>query len=251
MKRVVTAIILSLLICPVINISAQNEVSKNLRNVNDLSTLKISEESENNYTGNELSGARKTSMDDFAGVEGSMYLYNAWKDGKCVLKDGSELKNRKYRYNIYFQQMQFAFEGDTLAFGVPEQLRKLCLDNKTFIYSEFIDDENGKANSYFQIIENGENKLLLKRTINYKFKNMSGTGLPYDTFIRHISFYIQKGDNPAELLPNRKKSFVKLFDENQDKISIFIKKNRLNIRNIDDMKKIISYYNTLNELMRR
>ena len=57
MKRVVTAIILSLLICPVINISAQNEVSKNLKQVNDLSTLKISEESENNYTGNELSGA--------------------------------------------------------------------------------------------------------------------------------------------------------------------------------------------------
>ena len=57
MKTIVTAIILSLLICPVINISAQNEVSKNLKNVNDLSTLKISEESENNYTGNELSGA--------------------------------------------------------------------------------------------------------------------------------------------------------------------------------------------------
>jgi len=247
MKKSITAIILSFLIFPVINIGAQNEGNKNFKKINDLSTLKISEESDNNYSGNELSGARKTSMDDFAGVEGSMYLYNAWRDGICVLKDGSELKNRKYRYNIYFQQMQFAFEGDTLAFGAPEQLEKLCIDNKTFIYSDFIDEENKNANSFFQIIEDGENKLLLRRKINYKFKNETGTGLPYDTFIRQISFYIKKGDGPAEILPHGKKSFVKLFDKNQDKVSIFIKKNKLHIRNINDLKKVISFYNTLNK----
>ena len=57
---------------------------------------------------------------------------------------------------------------------------------------------------------------------------------------------MKKGDKPAELLPHGKKSFVKLFDKNQNKISVFIKNNKLNIRNIDDMKKIISYFNTLN-----
>ena len=246
MKKKISTIILGFFILPIINVTAQNEINKNFERTDDLSTVKISDESGSNYAGKDLSGARKTSMDDFAGVEGSMYLYDAWKDGICALKDGSKLKNHKFRYNIYFQQMQFAFEGDTLAFGAPEQIKTLSLDNKTFIYSDFIGAENEKANSYFQIIENGENKLLLRRTISYQFKDRAGRS-PYDTFIRQISFYMKKGDKPAELLPHGKKSFVKLFDKNQDKISVFIKINKLNIRNIDDMKKIISYYNSLNE----
>ncbi len=247
MKKIITTFVLGFLIVPIINVSAQNEAEKNVNNVDEISTLKISDESGSNYTGKELSGARKTSMDDFAGVEGSMYLYNTWKDGICVLKDGSEQKNCKYRYNIYFQQMQFVSEGDTLAFGAPDQIETLIFDNKSFIYCDFINAENKKTGSYFQIIEDGKNKLLLRRTINYQFKNETRTGLPYDTFIRQISFYIKKGDLPAEKMPHGKKSFVKLFDENQNEISDFIKNNKLNVRNIDDMKKIISYYNTLNK----
>ena len=246
MKKILSTIIWGFLIVPVVNLSAQNDLNKNFEKTDDLSTVKISDESGSNYAGKDLSGARKTSMDDFAGVEGSMYLYDAWKDGICVLKDGSTLKNRKYRYNIYFQQMQFIFEGDTLAFGAPEQIKTLNVDNKIFIYSDFIDKENEKADSYFQIIEDGENKLLLRRTINYRFKDRAGSGSPYDTFIRQISFYMKKGDSHAELLPHGKKAFVKLFDKNRDEISVFIKINKLNIRNIDDMKKIISYYNSLN-----
>ena len=69
------------------------------------------------------------------GISGSPYLFDEWNDGVITMKDNTEIKGRKYRYNLYTQQMQFINGQDTAAIANPEVIRKISFGGKTFIFT--------------------------------------------------------------------------------------------------------------------
>ena len=64
----------------------------------------------------------------FLGQECGMYLCEEWKPGSFELEDGTTFQDRMIRYNIYNQQMEYAWQGDTAAIGNPKDLTKLKIE---------------------------------------------------------------------------------------------------------------------------
>ncbi|MBE9491902.1 MAG: hypothetical protein IMY70_03365 [Bacteroidetes bacterium] len=178
------------------------------------------------------------------GSEGNMYLIDEWKEGETILKDGSILQGREYRYNIYAQQMQFIHGEDTLAFAVPEELQTITFDGRTFIYYPY-KENNERKKSYFEVLTDGPCQLVLRREITYHFIDTENDGLENDVYILERKYFIVKDHQDAFIIPLNKKGVLSILGDKEEEISAFIRSSNLRVKNEDNLIKIIEYYNTL------
>ena len=57
--------------------------------------------------------------------------------------------------------------------------------------------------------------------------------------------YLAKNNKDLVKIPTNKKKFYNLFGDKSSEIKNYIIKNKLGIKEINDLKQIITYYNTL------
>lgn len=147
------------------------------------------------------------------------------------------------RYNIYKDQMEFVNKNRML-FLKKEKGRKIVFQNSNEEYRVFnYDDEL----TYFQIHNSGENLLMSRKIINYieakEVDNSYQTGKPA-TFRRdRDKLYIKFKDEGIVELPSRKKNFYAVFDDSASEVKKFVKQNKINIKKIEDLKKLIAFIN--------
>jgi len=177
--------------------------------------------------------------------ECSMY-FNDWTKASVTLTDGKYLSDRLVRYNIYNQQMEFVHEGDTAAFGDPEEISTVVLNGHEFIYRDFeYEDEVKKG--YFEVLVNGDCQLLLHRCI--AFRLIEDCSDPNTNFVKehyYLSqkYFISENCKTAIFLPNKKKEIIVMFENSDKDIKSFIKENKIKICKEEDLKDLISYYNS-------
>lgn len=101
---------------------------------------------------------------------------------------------------------------------------------------------------YFKVDFKGKNSLLTKQTIDFIEEKEPKTGYdqrtPPNFKKRDDEFYLAK-NNELKLISSKKKKFYPLFGNRATEIKIYVKKNKLNIKKNKDLKKIITYYNSL------
>ena len=184
---------------------------------------------------------------DLKGVEGEIYIGEKWPSGKIVLRDGRKIDSYRLRYNILVDQMQFIADKDTLAFASPQELSTLTFDNRTFIYEAYQCD-NTIRYGYFELIEPGKNRLLLKRLVTFEMPDAKDPDDQDDTkyFIDECYFISKPGKASYKIMCNRK-SALSVLTEHQDEIDEYLRITGNKVKTPDDLKKLISYYNTLDE----
>ena len=177
------------------------------------------------------------------GQRGSAYLNPEFVEGLIVLKDGSEKKDKLMRYNLYTQQMQFIENEDTLALGNPHEIEYISLDDKVFVYSDFICSGKHKS-GYFELLESGDCRLLKRWFALYQeVDNTVDGNNECDIFYRDCQCFLQFFMNPATPVLEKKKDFVMSFANNGDEVKDFMKQDKLKPKNEDDLMKIVAYYN--------
>ena len=191
------------------------------------------------------SGGSNISWDHSLGVEGSMYLFDDFTDGKVVLADNTTMDDLKLRYNIYYHQMQFIRDEDTLAFANPGEIDYLKLNDQLFIYTVFIKDGE-IADDYFEVLVDNDCRLLYRRMVKYHFAPDEESGKdPKEIFINCCEFYIKKGEQPATKVALTKKSVLCAFKDKEEEVSAFINTNRLKMKSREDLMMVINFYNSL------
>lgn len=182
---------------------------------------------------------------DLKGEQGSIYLGEDWPLGSIVLKNGKIIDNYNLRYNLLSDQMQFIAAGDTLAFASPSEIETIVFDGQSFIYSTYICD-NSLKQGYFEILEPGNNKLLLKRMVIYHLNEDANTQ-EEGTFLVESCYFISKGNKPAEKIAcNRKKVFTVL-DEHKKEMDEYLKNSGNRVKTESDLRQLVVYYNSLSE----
>jgi len=184
---------------------------------------------------------------DLNGVEGEIYVGESWPAGTIVLRDGGKIENYLLRYNILVDQMQFITGKDTLAFASPQELSTLTFDKHTFIYEAYQCDKTIRY-GYFELIEPGKNKLLLKRLVTFEMPDAKN---PVDTdatkyFIDECYFISKPGKAAYKIMCNRK-SALSVLNDHQDEIDEYLRITGNKVKTPDDLKKLVSYYNTLDD----
>jgi hypothetical protein len=184
---------------------------------------------------------------DLKGVEGKIYLGENWPTGTIVLHDGGKIDSYRLRYNILVDQMQFIAGKDTLAFASPQELSTLTFDNRTFIYEAYQCD-NVIRYGYFELIEPGINRLLLKRLVTFEMPDAKNPDNQDDTkyFIDECYFISKPGKASYKIMCNRK-SALSVLDDHKDEINEYLRITGNKVKTPDDLKKLVAYYNTLDE----
>jgi hypothetical protein len=192
---------------------------------------------------NSTTGGSTTPESLFTRPDG-IYLEPGWAAGRVMLNDNVVLDNLLLRYDLYHQQIQFVRGNDTLAFSKPEEVKCFVLDGRNFIFTGY--QNNGAlAKGFFEILSDGDCKLLLRRTIKYHLNSETGQNLEDDVFVRECEYFIMKKDNMAKPVRSCKKSVLCAFHDKEDQIRAYMDDNNLKMNSCDQLKQVVAYYNSI------
>lgn len=181
------------------------------------------------------------------GTPGSAYLNPEWQLGVIVMKDQSVIENLPMRYNLYTQQIQFVKEGDTMAVGNPEDISKIRIADKEFVYLEYLDNNLIKS-GYFEVRQEGTCRLLKRWKAMYHLSDENSENEDdetTDTFIKDCHCYLQFGDRPAFSASHNKNQLIASFGDKSDRVKDFMKKSNIKLKDEEDLKMVVKFYNSL------
>jgi hypothetical protein len=157
-----------------------------------------------------------------------------------------------FRYNLYAQEFEMIHDRDTFSINAPFNIRRISISNMEFMYGLYV-KRTGRTpqlgSAYFQVLNDGECKLLRRHEVTIK----SGSGpVTYswagsaDTFVHNEQLYYQAEEGgEVSLMKNPRKIIRKLFATRSEEIENYIKSRKLNMHRDEDLAKVFDYYNHL------
>lgn len=179
------------------------------------------------------------------GQECGMYLQEEWKLGSIEMNDGLVYSDRMIRYNVYHQQMEFAWGGDTAAIGNPEEIASLTIDSLKFVYREFICN-NKVRKGYLELLVDGDYELLFHRGIKYRYDENpfgSETGGPVTRYYQDNRYFLSCKGEIAEQLPEKKSAIIAKIDGNEKELKDYIKQNKCKLKTQDELVNFFVFTN--------
>lgn len=184
-----------------------------------------------------------------------IYFFPSFTNGTATLKNGSK-STGKFNYNSFAEELLFLSGNDTLAIAEPGLLRKVEIDSIVYYY------DKGYVR---QLLKAGDNTLAVKERLSMGDRRKSGaygttsgtsaidnyTNIYRDgrafqlelkedvLFKKEYTLFI--GDAYGHFVPADKKGFYDVFAEKRGIISDYIKGEKINFNNPDDVKKLFLY----------
>ena len=190
---------------------------------------------------------RKNTYND---VEGSPFMPKEFQQGKIQVK-GEGLYSSKLRYDMYTNVMQFMAKGIVYVIAFPEDIEYIEIEYVKFIYTPYLLTPSGTnpKESYFIVLMDDDNKLLAKKEVLLLDAEPAKPYIdakPAQFTQKKDSYYIKKNDLPAVKISSRK-SLIGILEDKETEVLRFIKKEKISHKNPEDLKKLIEYYNSLEE----
>ena len=184
-----------------------------------------------------------------------LYRFPAFTSGIVLLKNGQQGKEM-LNYNILSEQAVYINEkGDTLAIGIPDQVKKITISGTDFYYD--------KKECLEEIANAGGTSLLIKRIINitYQKKGAFGTtstgGGGIDTYSelpasnsayhltvdedavvqKRILYFLRTAE--GRQLPANKANFLTVFAKNKENLNHYLDANRINFTRQQDLVQLL------------
>jgi len=149
------------------------------------------------------------------------------------------------RYNIFDDEMEFV-KDESIYYLAKELGRKVSFKDSDFTYKVYELNDDLK---FFKVLVEGKNSLVTKQDVRYIDAKVAISGYdrakPANYKRVKDELYIALEDNSLVKVSKNKNRFFSTFGDKQSDIKSYMKKNRLNYKNLKDLKKTISYFNTL------
>ncbi|MFP4471715.1 MAG: hypothetical protein ACLFPE_13610 [Bacteroidales bacterium] len=176
--------------------------------------------------------------------ETGAYLNAQWQNGLILMKDGNAVRDHRFRYNLYTQQMEFTDGSDTLAIANQEDIDLLRIGDRVFVYTNYFCDAKEKS-GYFELLEDGNCRLLKRWTASLHKAEGEDAGVDCreDMFCKECNCFLQFGETMAKPVSLKREDFVQLFGDDAGRMNRFIRKNKLKVRDQEDLRNIIAFYN--------
>jgi hypothetical protein len=206
----------------------------------------LSDVTQTRYTSNTSADPQNQKLQQ-KDTKGQIYIGSDWPAGTVVLRNGIVIDKYKLRYNFLTDKIQFIAGKDTLTFVNPDEIRTVTFSGHTFIYETYQYDTISRQ-GYFELIVPGKNKLMLRRLVT---SMKPDSKYPDDKFLIKYQvdecYYISKPGLPANRLACNRKSVLTFLNDHDEDISEYLRITGNKVRNIEDLKNLVSYYNSLDE----
>ncbi|MEY8782054.1 hypothetical protein AB9K32_16590 [Allomuricauda sp. XS_ASV26] len=178
-------------------------------------------------------------------AEGSPYFDDKFKYGQILL-NGEPKTTGNLRYNAVNSEIELQKGEKEYTAVLKRNYISARISNRLYKLFPYFDNSNDESTriGYFVPLNEGEVKLLYKPEKKLRRGRTGTTSYDRTTpprFIDISSYYIKKGENPAEKIYLRKGSFYNLLDK--DKIKEFVKANNLKLSKEKDALKLMHFYN--------
>jgi hypothetical protein len=196
-------------------------------------------------------GSVRTFDTRYEGVKGTPYVLEEFQPGEVYLKTKEKVAIKALNYNCVdneiayldptskvtrilnkYQVDLFTIQGaDRVMTFVPVKLEK---DGET-IFAEVL---YNKASFVY--------KVYYKDWLEANYEGGYSADRRYDQFVdKYDLYFLKKGDNTLYEVKKTKKSLKEAFPENLSEITSFFKSNKLNLKEEEDLVKLMEYYDSL------
>jgi len=179
-------------------------------------------------------------------VQGSPYATENFIIGKVSINKDSF--RTLLRYNAYLDEIQVKESEDKIISLLKRDYISAKIGNKTYAIHDFKNGKEDVRRGYFVELNEGATKLILRERKEFVKGKKATSAYKNDTPSRLIdkkTYYIQEGDNPAQLIKLSKKSILPHLSKHKTEVSQFISENKLKLKKEENIIKLLDYYSSL------
>ncbi len=174
-------------------------------------------------------------------ISGTPFVFEDFQTGVVVLKTG-EKHTADMQFDKYAGEMQFRIKGIVYAIAFPEAIDYIEIKGIRFIYSA-----TSSGSDYLEVLTDGKCKLLAKKRVRIQDAEPPK---PYQMakparFIDLEDFIYLKLEDKDAVRINSRKDILSVLNDRKDKVIKFLKDENLKTSDIEDLKKIVAFYNGL------
>lgn len=184
-------------------------------------------------------------------VEGNAFYNEKWTDAGIIFMDGKSFAGIKTRMNLFSGMVHCLLKNGKEVAVESKILKKIILNDSlpgilaaSTFQSGFPAVDDHSAETFYKVLEEGNCTFLkyMKKSIKeLKQFNSNSIEKKYELFEK---WYLFK-DGKMNHIKKGKESLLKVLSDKKDSLEEFIKSNKLNCKSEDDIKKVITYYNSL------
>ena len=180
-------------------------------------------------------------------IDGSPYLNDEFIKGSIYTISKTQYSDLPLRYNIYNDEIEFETDDNKVAaLDAPEIVEKVTFGDFLMEYIPF-EYSNKVKKGFFEVLLKGKASLYSRPEVEFRDAKKPE---PYKEaepakFIRKDDRYYLRFGMEAAIPCVNKKDVIGKFPDHSSDIEAFIKKNKINVKKEDDLKKMVEYYNSL------
>ncbi len=231
MRKIFLYSLLALLLLPASSNGQQWQTE--LNDLRDITTLFNRDMSDSEVKNNYIS------------IEGSPYLFDDFRKGEVLLKDG-KLFNGEFRYDKYADQVEFKVKQGNFWIAYPSSIDYVKIDTTRLVFIQK-DIEKPNEGSYYVVLVADKIQLLLKKG---SILQSAEDPKPYvdakpAKFLdrKDLYYLLDKSNTPIRI--TSKKILINKLSDKSSEISKFIKSNKISYKKEEDLIYLINYYISL------
>lgn len=183
----------------------------------------------------------------YTDIVGTPLLFPNWVLGEVNLDNGNSYQNIPLKYNIVDDILYFMNPKDStmLEFVQPVQSFNLKLKSGELDYANGFPAIDGfKETSFYQVLYDGTTKLL-KKSSKTVLENRPYNSATIEKSFLDASEYFMLQNDKIQKLRLTKKVLLSLFGDKSSQLADFMKKEKIDFKNDEDLIKVFKYYDSL------
>ena len=188
----------------------------------------------------------------YINIAGTPFLFDTWKYGILEINEKDVFSNVQLRLDLLGQQVHLKKTDGNEVIINPGAVKKITLFDSTgtvpalyFFECGFPSIDNQNANNFYQILCRGKIEFLKSQRKAVKEEKDSFSGEIKKEFASYEDYYFFD-KNKLQRLKRDKTSILNMMKDKNDNIESFVQANKISFKSIDDIKKLVDYYNSLN-----
>jgi len=185
----------------------------------------------------------------YSNIAGDPYIFKDFHKGQVKLKTG-ESYQLDMRFDIYAGEVHFKYKNEIFALTHAENMTSIMIDTLRFVYTGYLKSPGGEpsgAGSYFLLQTDGKCKLLIKKNIRIQDPELAK---PFQdakpaTFIQTSDTYFLKLKDESAVRIRSENDLRSVLVDQKTQLTQFIKSNKLGVKSVEDLSRIVTYYNGL------
>jgi len=183
-----------------------------------------------------------------ADIEGSPYLNDKFETGEVLTDNNVRYVGIPLRYNIYSDEIEFqTAKGQILSIQFPGNIKEVKIGHDIFVYNLYFLSPERLKWGYFQLINSGKAEGLIHYRVIFEAaqKALAYKDPQPPKFVQQPAYYYVSVNKKPAVRVQRTKELIALLGNHKKELENFARKEKIKIRRLNDLRRILYYYNSL------